>query len=146
MPQLGSSEYCISLLELAAGRRFLERAINLHSLPEKITIDKSDANMAVIENVKTDASVENLMRQNKYLNNIVEQDHRAVKKNHPSDARIQVVVECSNPHRWYRDNAHDPQGADELPRRINHVSSTAVLKPRRLITGLAMQLLAARLH
>src|SRR5665811_2406678 len=61
-------------------RIFLERAINLHDLPEKITIDKSGANTAAIEGVKADACVDILMRQNKYLNNIVEQDHRAVKR------------------------------------------------------------------
>ena len=64
----------------AAARRFLERAINLHGLPEKITIDKSGANTAAIESVKADACVDILMRQNKYLNNIVEQDHRGVKR------------------------------------------------------------------
>ena len=64
----------------AAARRFLERAINLHGLPKKITIDKSGANTAAIESVKADACVDILMRQNKYLNNIVEQDHRAVKR------------------------------------------------------------------
>ena len=63
-----------------AARRFLERAINLHGLPEKITIDKSGANTAAVESVKADACVDILMRQNKYLNNIVEQDHRAVKR------------------------------------------------------------------
>ena len=62
--------------DLAAARRFLERAINLHDVPEKITIDKSGANTAAIESVKADACVDILMRQNKYLNNIVEQDHR----------------------------------------------------------------------
>ena len=66
--------------DLAAARRFLERAINLHDVPEKITIDKSGANPAVIESVKADACVDILMRQNKYLNNIVEQDHRAIKR------------------------------------------------------------------
>jgi transposase-like protein len=64
----------------AAARHFLERAINLHGVPEKITIDKSGANTAAIESVKADACVDILMRQNKYLNNLVEQDHRAVKK------------------------------------------------------------------
>ena len=64
----------------AAARRFLERAINLHGVPEKITVDKSGANTAAIESVKTDACVDILMRQNKYLNNIVEQDHRGVKR------------------------------------------------------------------
>jgi transposase-like protein len=57
-----------------------ERAINLHGVPEKITIDKSDANTAAIESVKADACVDILMRKNKYLNNIVQQDHRAVKR------------------------------------------------------------------
>ena len=66
--------------DLAAARRFLERAINLHDLPEKITIDKSGANTAAIESVKADACVDILMRQCKYLNNVVEQNHRAIKR------------------------------------------------------------------
>ena len=66
--------------DMAAARRFLERAINLHGLPEKITIDKSGANTAAIESIKADACVDILMRQNKYHNNIVEQDHRAIKR------------------------------------------------------------------
>ena len=65
---------------MAAARRFLERTINLHDVPEKITIDKSGANTAAIESVKADACVDILMRQNKYLNNIVEQDHQAIKR------------------------------------------------------------------
>ena len=54
--------------------------MNLHDVPDKITIDKSGANTAAIESVKADACVDILMRQNKYLNNIVEQDYRAVKR------------------------------------------------------------------
>ena len=64
----------------AAARLFLERAINPHDVPGKITIDKSGANTAAIKSVKTDACVDILMRQNKYFNNIVEQDHGAVKR------------------------------------------------------------------
>ena len=64
----------------ATARRFLERVINLHDVPEKITIDKSGASTDAIESVKADACVDILMRQNRYLNNLVEQDHRAVKK------------------------------------------------------------------
>src|SRR5665811_650830 len=66
--------------DLAAARIFLERAINLHDLPEKITIDKSGANTAAIESVKADTYAEIQLRQSKYLNNIVEQDHRAIKR------------------------------------------------------------------
>lgn len=64
----------------AAARRFLERAIGLHDVPEKITIDKSGANTAAIESVKADSGCDIQLRQVKYLNNIVEQDHRAIKR------------------------------------------------------------------
>jgi putative transposase len=66
--------------DLPAARRFLERAINLQDVPESITIDKNGANTAAIERIKADACVDILMRQNKYLNKIVEQDHRAIKR------------------------------------------------------------------
>jgi putative transposase len=66
--------------DLSAARRFLERAVNLHGVPETITIDESGANTAAIDSVIADADVDILRRQSKYLNNIVEQDHRAIKR------------------------------------------------------------------
>ncbi len=51
-----------------------------HDLPESITIDKSGANMAAINSVIADTGAAILMRQCKYLNSIVEQDHRVVKR------------------------------------------------------------------
>ena len=65
---------------LAAARRYLESAINLHGLPQKITIDKSGANTAAIRSINADACLDIELRQSKYLNDIVEQDHRAVKR------------------------------------------------------------------
>ena len=64
----------------AAAGAFLERAIDLHGVPEKVTIDKSGANTAVILSIQADSGLPIEMRQSKYLNNIVEQDHRAVKR------------------------------------------------------------------
>src|SRR5271156_2531596 len=63
-----------------AALRFLRKAIKLNGTPEKITIDKSGANTAAIEshNTETKAGIE--IRRIKYLNNIVEQDHRAIKR------------------------------------------------------------------
>jgi transposase-like protein len=64
-----------------AARTFLTRAIRRHGgVPEKITIDGSAANEAAIKsyNEKHSTSIE--IRKVKYLNNIVEQDHRAVKR------------------------------------------------------------------
>ncbi|RYE48511.1 MAG: IS6 family transposase [Hyphomicrobiales bacterium] len=63
-----------------AARRFLERAIDLHGVPEKITIDKSGANTAAILSVNANSGADIELRQSKYLNNIVEQDHRAIKR------------------------------------------------------------------
>ena len=64
----------------AAARRFLERAIGQHGLPDKITIDKSGANTAAIPSIEADTGAPIDLRQVKYLNNIVEQDHRAIKR------------------------------------------------------------------
>ena len=66
--------------DYAAARRFFERAIELHGVPEKITIDKSGANTAAIEGMRADSGADIGLRQSKYLNNIVEQDHRAIKR------------------------------------------------------------------
>ena len=66
--------------DCAAARCFLERAIDLHGVPEKITIDKSGANTAAIQSVQADSGADIELRQSKYLNNIVEQDHRAIKR------------------------------------------------------------------
>ena len=63
-----------------AALRFLRKAIRYNGTPEKITIDQSGANTAAIEshNAEHNAGIE--LRQIKYLNNIVEQDHRAIKR------------------------------------------------------------------
>ena len=63
-----------------AASRFLRKAIDQCGMPQKITIDKSGANTAAVEsyNAEHDAGIE--LRQVKYLNNIVEQDHRAIKR------------------------------------------------------------------
>lgn len=66
--------------DLAAAKRVLEGAINLHGKPEKITIDKNGANTAAIRSVNADACLDIELRQSKYLNNLVEQNHRAVKR------------------------------------------------------------------
>ena len=63
-----------------AALRFLRKAMDHHGVPRKITIDKSGANTAAIEGYNAEHEAEIEIRQNKYLNNIVEQDHRAIKR------------------------------------------------------------------
>ena len=64
----------------AASRAFFERAIDLHGVPGKITIDKSGANTAAITSIRADSGLAIAMRQSKYLDNIVERDHRDVNR------------------------------------------------------------------
>jgi putative transposase len=65
-----------------AAKRFLTQAIRRHGVPEKITIDGSEANEAAIKsyNQEHGTSIEIRQIQIKYLNNIIEQDHRGVKR------------------------------------------------------------------
>ena len=63
-----------------AAKRFLIKAIGSNGRPEKITIDKSGANKAAIEEYNRENGTSIEIRQIKYLNNIVEQDHRGIKR------------------------------------------------------------------
>jgi putative transposase len=84
----------------ATARRYCEKAIEQNGEPETITVDKSGANLAALEG-----------SGKKYLNNVIEQDHRAVK-------RIIKPMIGFNDFRCERiilsgiELAHDPQGAD----------------------------------
>jgi putative transposase len=59
---------------------FLTKAIRRHGVPEKITIDGSEANAAAIRGYNEEHGTAIIIRQVKYLNNVVEQDHRCVKR------------------------------------------------------------------
>ena len=65
-----------------AAKSFFRKAFKENSLPLKINIDKSGANNAALNSLNNDLDSENKfeIRQVKYLNNIVEQDHRFIKK------------------------------------------------------------------
>ena len=63
-----------------AARRYFEKAIEHNGEPETVTIDKSGANLAALDALKAEREAPFRIRQIKYLNNIVEQDHRAIKR------------------------------------------------------------------
>ncbi|MCG3469123.1 IS6 family transposase [Xenorhabdus bovienii] len=66
--------------------RFFKKAIRQHGQPDGVTIDKSGANKAAVDELNQGKPKDNdiLIRQNKYLNNLIEQDHRNVKwRTHP---------------------------------------------------------------
>ena len=58
---------------------FFEKAIAQNGSPETVTIDKSGSNLAALDAVNAERKTPIKVRQVKYLNNVVEQDHRAIK-------------------------------------------------------------------
>ena len=64
----------------AAALRFFEKSMKTNGVPEKVTMDKSGANKAAMDEINARGDAPIIVRQVKYLNNIVEQDHRAIKR------------------------------------------------------------------
>ena len=64
----------------AAARRYFEKSIAQNGEPETVTIDKSGANLAALEAINAERETPIRIRQTKYLNNIIDQDHRAIKR------------------------------------------------------------------
>jgi transposase-like protein len=64
----------------AAATAFFQKAIRQNGEPEKVTMDKSGANKAAMDGLNQGREVPFVIRQIKYLNNIVEQDHRGIKR------------------------------------------------------------------
>ena len=67
-------------LGMAAAKRFFDKAIGANGDPDKVAMDKSGANKAAIDAINAGLDVPIVVRQIKYLNNIVEQHHRAIKR------------------------------------------------------------------
>lgn len=65
-----------------AAQAFFEKAIGSSGQPEKVNMDKSRANLAGLEKVNESLPEDEkiIIRQIKYLNNMVEQDHRGIKR------------------------------------------------------------------
>lgn len=68
--------------DAAAALRFFRKAIRHHGELEVVTIDKSGANTAALAMFNADKPDGKTMaiRQNKHLNNLIEQDHRNIKR------------------------------------------------------------------
>jgi transposase-like protein len=74
---------------LTAAKRFLRKALRRHGRPERIVIDGSQTNREAILSCDTEHQLQDRsrrqlkpirIRQSQYLNNRIEQDHRAIKR------------------------------------------------------------------
>lgn len=68
--------------DIAAAKRFFIRAIERHGAPERITLDGYPATHAAVAELKKSGvlCLQTQIRASKYLNNLIEQDHRRVKQ------------------------------------------------------------------
>ena len=68
--------------DMQAARRFFKSTISKHACPIKVTIDKSGANKKAVESFNSGFTRYKpiTIRQNKYMNNRIEKDHRFIKK------------------------------------------------------------------
>jgi transposase-like protein len=68
--------------DAVAAKAFFRKAFKNNDIPDKVNIDKSGSNTCALngfnKGLPEDQRIE--IRQNKYLNNIIEQDHRFIKK------------------------------------------------------------------
>ena len=75
-----------------AATRFFKKAISLNGTPEKVTIDKSGANTSALNDLNIEQEITSQpkieIRQIKYLNNLVGQNHRSIKRRDVADAGI----------------------------------------------------------
>src|SRR5919107_662809 len=74
---------------LTAAKRFLRKALKRHGRPERIVVDGSQTNREAILACDTESRLQDQsrrklkpirIRQSRYLNNRIEQDHRTVKR------------------------------------------------------------------
>lgn len=63
-----------------AALRFFKKAIKHNGKPSLVNIDQSGANTAGLQQVNREHDIRITIRQCKYLNNIIEQDHRRIKR------------------------------------------------------------------
>lgn len=68
--------------DAAAAKAFFRKAFKSNDIPEKVVIDKSGSNTSALNAFNKNLPQEQKIKilQNKYLNNLIEQDHRFIKK------------------------------------------------------------------
>lgn len=72
--------FLTAICDKKAALRLLKQAIRQHGRPTKVTIDQSGANTAALIALDSDTDPKITIHQRKYLNNLIKQDHRAVKR------------------------------------------------------------------
>ena len=111
--------------DAVAAKRFFRRAlVQPHVVnPRTLTVDKNPAYPRAVVDMKRDGELTSRtrMRQCKYLNNIVEQDHRRIAW--LAGARLRLLSNGAENLGRLRGLRDDPEGPDSKPRRARHQGS-----------------------
>ena len=100
--------------DTAAAKGFFEKVFSSSSnpIPRVINVDKDLAYPAAVEVLKAEGTLPRRvrLRQCKYLNNVIEQDHRNRQKADLVGKRLRLLSKCLPNSRRNRNDEHDPQG------------------------------------
>jgi transposase-like protein len=68
--------------DMAAAKRFFEQAVAKRGMPQKLTLDGYAASHEAIATLQSEGTLaaDLIVRTNRYVNNVIEQDHRRVKQ------------------------------------------------------------------
>ena len=116
--------------EKVVSRRYFEKAIDQNGILETVTIDKSRANFAGLTSVTAEREIPIKIRQERYLNNMVEQGSSADQADRPTDVGIQGFPLRSNHSMWHRAHQHDSERPDEGRRFSGAISPRTSLRSR----------------
>jgi transposase-like protein len=127
--------------DLFAAKRFLRKALARHGRPDRIVIDGSQTNREAIisrdaENRLRHQSRRSLtairIRQSKYLNNRIEQDHRCIKRRVPPILGFKTVRGGNRYSGRHRDGSYDAKAAGSLRLQSRPFAERPVRGDRRL--------------
>ena len=93
----------------AAAMRFIDKAMQANSVPEEVTMDKSGANKAAMDEINGRGETPIIERPSQ-----IPQQHRPArpsgnKAGHQTDAELQVISSSQKRPGWHRTHAHDSQ-------------------------------------
>jgi transposase, IS6 family len=104
--------------DTAAAKRFLRNAIDAsgNGMPRVVIVDKNLAYSAAVAVLKVDGVIPGrvILRQCKYLNNVIDQDHRTVKKRAWPAKAMALFRALWRALQGNRNGTHDPEGPSEM--------------------------------
>ena len=116
--------------DAAAATRLFRKALTdpAHPQPRVINTDQARLYGSAIAGMKKEGILRRRCRHRpvQYLNNIVEQDHRAIKRRVEAKQGFSRVSGGAANHPRLRNHAHDPEGTGEVGERVGYSATNSL--------------------